>query len=544
MESFNHEKEKNNNLYKDCAKAAKIYEIILDNVNFDSIEVSQVETDELNNMNSAQSLEYIKTVSNKKDETEGKINGFTKAIKNVVSVLINNIEEETDILDNLTKLSGYYYLFKMEKASDKYEEDSYMTEIDEVVNHILNNYENYYKILMLFGHFNKEMLEGDSKGKIEAYLKILFFLDQKMFLNMLSDFIDNKKTLYQQYQIPFPLISFKDKNIDAKMKNIYNLLYILQVSEKFKTNERFEYFKAFRFEYGLLDDINYILTKQNKPPLISLDKVTDDLADEAFDFSLAKTEKIQKDDEFISKLLEKVSNGKKMQEEFAIEKLRLEGKYNKLSKELNESKERYNRMETNYKNYLKDLESDIYKYRATIVEANTINNKQKSEIQSLKDKLKEREDIIERISYREIGSKIIRFFSLVQSKEEIEQNKKKNISSTNIDVIMKYIKKERANYYGFMKSNHTDLKFVLTQIKEEKNNYNILVHDKEKTLEKYIQLMNERDNRLGQQINFIFNNSDLINDYVFKKNNTIGEKEIYDEFIKKNNELENKAKDS
>ena len=157
-----------------------------------------------------------------------------------------------------------------------------------------------------------------------------------------------------------------------------------------------------------------------------------------------------------------------MQEEFAIEKLRLEGKYNKLSKELNESKERYNRMETNYKNYLKDLESDIYKYRATIVEANTINNKQKSEIQSLKDKLKEREDIIERISYREIGSKIIRFFSLVQSKEEIEQNKKKNISSTNIDVIMKYIKKERANYYGFMKSNHTDLKFVLTQIKEEK----------------------------------------------------------------------------
>lgn len=83
-----------------------------------------------------------------------------------------------------------------------------------------------------------------------------------------------------------------------------------------------------------------------------------------------------------------------MQEEFAIEKLRLEkdykkieGKYNKLSKELNESKERYNRMETNYKNYLKDLQSDIYKYRATIVEANTINNKQKSEIQSLKDKL-------------------------------------------------------------------------------------------------------------------------------------------------------------
>ena len=78
------------------------------------------------------------------------------------------------------------------------------------------------------------MLEGDSKGKIEAYLKILFFLDQKMFLNMLSDFIDNKKTLYQQYQIPFPLTSFKDKNIDAKMKNIYNLLYILQLSKNLK----------------------------------------------------------------------------------------------------------------------------------------------------------------------------------------------------------------------------------------------------------------------------------------------------------------------
>ena len=50
---------------------------------------------------------------------------------------------------------------------------------------------------MLFGHFNKEMLEGDSKGKIEAYLKILFFLDQKMFLNMLSDFIDNRRMQFK-----------------------------------------------------------------------------------------------------------------------------------------------------------------------------------------------------------------------------------------------------------------------------------------------------------------------------------------------------------
>ena len=96
-------------------------------MNLDSIEASQVETDELNNMNSDQSLEYIKTVSNKKDETEGKINKFTKTVKNIISVLINKIEEETDILDNLTKLSGYYYLFKLEKAIDKYEEEYYMT---------------------------------------------------------------------------------------------------------------------------------------------------------------------------------------------------------------------------------------------------------------------------------------------------------------------------------------------------------------------------------------------------------------------------------
>ena len=72
--------------------------------------------------------------------------------------------------------------------------------------------------------------------------------------------------------------------------------------------------------------------------------------------------------------------------------------------------------------------------------------------------------------------------------------------------------------------------------KSRKKSYDDLVHDKDKDLNKYIELMNKRDNRLGPKINFIFNNSELIYEYVFKKNNKINENQIFEEFKKKDNE--------
>ena len=304
MEASNYKNENSEYFYKDSAKAAKIYELILDNIDFDKIQNSQIETEELNNIDSAKSLKYIQEIGNKKDETEGKINPFTKNFKNMIDVLIFYIQEELQSfnelksLNNLSKLSAYYYLFKIQVSNDIYEEDNYAEKINEVVVKILSNKENYYNILMLLDHFKNGDISGDNKkAKIEAYFKIIYFLNEEMFLNLLSEYMNYKKTLYQQYEIPLPSISFEEKDLDKKMKKIYNILYILKKTESFKTNERFEYFQAFRYKHELLEEINYILYKLNKKLLISLDKSTDDITQEAIKYSLNNATRLEKNEE-------------------------------------------------------------------------------------------------------------------------------------------------------------------------------------------------------------------------------------------------------
>ena len=95
-----------------------------------------------------------------------------------------------------------------------------------------------------------------------------------------------------------------------------------------------------------------------------------------------------------------------------------------------------------------------------------------------------------------------------------------------------------------MRLNGADLTYVLNEIKGEKKNYNKLVHGKERTLEKYIELMSAKDKTLGGKIDFIFKNSKYINDYVFKQDKKITEKIIFEEFKEKDEEFRKKIEDS
>ena len=102
------------------------------------------------------------------------------------------------------------------------------------------------------------------------------------------------------------------------------------------------------------------------------------------------------------------------------------------------------------------------------------------------------------------------------------------------------MKNNLGDYLKYMKKNNVDLSYVLKEIKkikEEKKSYNYLVHCREKTLKKYIDLMNEIEKGLGEKINFIFNNSKFIFDYVFEKEKVIKEEDITEEFILKNENL-------
>ena len=81
-------------------------------------------------------------------------------------------------------------------------------------------------------------------------------------------------------------------------------------------------------------------------------------------------------------------------------------------KNIRKNLDKYNELDNNYSNELDETKERITNQRKKLLESNEKSNKQISEIKSLKDDLEKKEDIIERISYREIGSRIIKFFSL------------------------------------------------------------------------------------------------------------------------------------
>ena len=557
MEPKIDEAKNTNYLYIEAAKGARIYELILDNKNFDSIENSQIEDKKLNDMDFNKFFKFIEELNAKDDATQNKINEFTNLVKSSIKIIIDNTFPESspiEITQNLLKLSAFYYLFKLQTASDITNENLYVDKIDEIIDKLLQDKTYYYNILMLVDYVNdmNDIKTQNKKDKFDAYWKIILFLDEKMFFNLLGQYMNKKKLENPQYTIPLPIFSFTCQDIGKKMKELQNILIVLGKTETFKTNERFEYFYAFRYKYEFLAQINYVLLKQGKKPLICLDKITDDITEEAIQFSfytLDKTTQIK--DDLTSELNQLVEVGKKKQNEILLKYNDLLGKYNEMSSEYNaiskeykaKSKE-YTECKNNFENilqenskYIDSLEIRIKEIRNKYTQQNKIINEQKEKIQSLNKNTKEKEEIIERISYREIGSRIIKFFSLSQSEEKLMEYKQKEISPTNINKIINNIKENLTNYNKYLKENHIDLKYVLNEIKKEKRGYDSLVHDTIKYKEKYLEIMNKNDKQLGKKIDFIISKSKLMNRYVFEKDKNISEKDIYQEFLDIDKEL-------
>ena len=170
-------------------------------------------------------------------------------------------------------------------------------------------------------------------------------------------------------------------------------------------------------------------------------------------------------------------------------------------------------------NQINNLEAKIKEIRQNYTKQNENINKQKEEIKLLNKDNQSKEETIERISYREIGSRIIHFFSRSQSEEKIKDCLEKKISPTNVNLIIKNIKENLSNYNKYLKENHIDLKYVLDEIKGEKQDYDSLVHDTKKYKEIYFEIMNKRNKQLGEKIGFIISKSKLmvflLNNYLF-----------------------------
>ena len=393
METSDDKTQDINNIIKDAAKAARIYELILNNMNLDKIDVTLVDTKTLNDSDSTKSLEYIIEIGNKKDETQRKINTFTMAIKSMMKLIVCDIQNDIYNLKNLSKLSAFYYFFKFRESNDINEEKYYIKKIDSVVDKILLNKNYYYKILQLLDQLKEQDILGNNKKKKnDAYFQILFNLNENIFCDLINKFMNKKKSSYPQYGIPLPLISFKDKDLDKKMKTINNILYVLQKTESFKTKKRFEYFYTFKSEPELLDEINYLLKNTNKSPIVSFDKIDNEIEEEDINYSLDIIEKQKNDEDIISELNQLLVEGKKKQKLFREKKEKISQKYNKLLDE-------FNQVNTNYENFLNDFNKKLIELKNKLVECNKTKNKKTSEIDSLKSSLDKKDDTIKGISY-------------------------------------------------------------------------------------------------------------------------------------------------
>ena len=336
MESQKNENKVTNYFYEEAAKGARIHDTTLDNKNFNCIEDSQIEGKEFNGMDFYKFFQYMEKLRAKKDETENDITEFTHSFKNYLKIVINNNLPDLspgEITHNLLRLSGFYYLFKLYKAKDIIIENIYVCKIEEVIDKFFVNKTNYYNILILLDYLKDmdDIYMKKKKDKFDAYMKILFFLNEAMFLNLVKNYMVEKKIKYPQYSILLPTFSFSLPNLCEKMKELYNILTILRKTEAFKANKRFEYFYAFRYNFELLDEINYVLSKQNMDALICLDKMTDDIAKEAIDYSFDTLEKTQQKDDLISELQSIVDDEKKRQYEIELENRVLKEQYDKLT---------------------------------------------------------------------------------------------------------------------------------------------------------------------------------------------------------------------
>ena len=562
--------------YIDSAKATRLYELLLTKYSdFKEIKDDEVEIEELNNLdNGDESIQYIYKTAKKKDEKISS-NNFTRAIKLSIKTLISTIEYElmkhkklitTNILQ---KLSCYYYLFKINTAKEQNIENNYIKQIEAAIDKIFENEENkknYYEIVGLIFQLNKDISENiyevNKAEKLDRYYKIVSLLDEEFFLMNLKKYMERKKISFPQYGITLP--NFKSEDLFKNLKQIHNILDILKRAESFKTNERFEYFHAFKGKNEMLSDVNYVLYKLGKKIFISLDRNDDETLTEAINYSLnlADNSIIQKAKEtgLIENMIKTLQEAKNSKEEINKENIKLKSVHEKLISDHEKLISDHENLKNNYKALIKkstkaeiDLGEKIIKFekqistlRSQLVESRTESNIKSTMIEDANKSLEKKEEILERITYRDVGSKIITFFSCSQPESLKKDLEKNDISPRNINKISEYFESKLKNYNEYMKKNGIDLKKVLKEIKKEKKVYDYMVHDKKKNLKRYIELISVNNKDIGPKIEFIFQNSKLMMEYVFEKDNNIQESEILNEFkdmdeaIKKRNEEDSK----
>ena len=387
--------------YIDSQKSIEIYELITNKeICIENITNSDINISQNKKLDQKEFIDYLKKI-NSMNTKNFQVSELSRIYCDLVNYLIEEILQNKNYFNNLKRLSLCHFLLKILSSKDEYERFNFIEAIDNVISDIVIEKDMYFQILMKIGKIPKTIFHEKNKKIYETYMNIILYSDEKKFNEILDCFMNNKKEIYDGYNIILPHINFQKELISEKLKQINKILFILKKTEGFIFNERFLYFKEFKGRKDLINELNYVLREQKMKEINSLEIIPTDVAEEGIDFLLKE---LKEEKENKKQAIDEYNN---FLEEYKKEKEENEKNNIVLTNKNEQLINKYKKLEEKSDRNIEKFGAIIKKLKKENVQIKTRKNQLSNDIASLNKETEKKNNIICKISYRENGSKII-----------------------------------------------------------------------------------------------------------------------------------------
>ena len=387
--------------YIDSQKSIEIYELITNKaIYIENITNSDINISQNKKLDQKEFIDYLKKI-NSMNTKNFQVSELSRIYCDLVNYLIEEILQNKNYFNNLKRLSLCHFLLKILSSKDEYERFNFIEAIDNVISDIVIEKDMYFQILMKIGKIPKTIFHEKNEKIYETYMNIILYSDEKKFNEILDCFMNNKREIYDGYNIRLPHINFEKELISEKLKQINKILFILKKTEGFIFNERFLYFKEFKGRKDLINELNYVLREQKMKEINSLEIIPTDVAEEGIDFLLKE---LKEEKENKKQAIDEYNN---FLEEYKKEKEENEKNNIVLTNKNEQLINKYKKLEEKSDRDIEKFGAIIKKLKKENAEIKTRKNQLSNDIASLNKEIEKKNNIICKISYRENGSKII-----------------------------------------------------------------------------------------------------------------------------------------
>ena len=387
--------------YIDSQKSIEIYELITNKaIYIENITNSDINISQNKKLDQKEFIDYLKKI-NSMNTKNFQVSELSRIYCDLVNYLIEEILQNKNYFNNLKRLSLCHFLLKILSSKDEYERFNFIEAIDNVISDIVIEKDMYFQILMKIGKIPKTIFHEKNEKIYETYMNIILYSDEKKFNEILDCFMNNKKEIYDGYNIILPHINFEKELISEKLKQINKILFILKKTEGFIFNERFLYFKEFKGRKDLINELKYVLREQKMKEINSLEIIPADVAEEGIDFLLKE---LKEEKENKKQAIDEYNN---FLEEYKKEKEENEKNNIVLTNKNEQLINKYKKLEEKSDRDIEKFGAIIKKLKKENVQIKTRKNQLSNDIASLNKETEKKNNIICKISYRENGSKII-----------------------------------------------------------------------------------------------------------------------------------------